>query len=247
MRAATIIDSIETLPWEPLGTHGIKRKLLSHDPETGAVSQYVHIPPDWRGGGVAHYHSCVEEAYIISGDVSLVPEDPLVDGSCLYRPPFIVHGHDERADKGCLCIIRMGGEMDFNLVPEPEAPHEYPLEPVTDLRGHILHLKSPALPWEDAGEGQGRLSVKYLSTAADPGAYTALVKFPPGWRGNLSTPPSHSREWIVLSGGWQLADGSLYGPLSYRFDPAGTPSAAAAASDEGCLVLTWCEVNGTTA
>jgi hypothetical protein len=242
MRPATVIESIGALDWEPLGTHGIKRKLLSADPVTGAVTQYVHIPENCVGGGVAHYHTCMEEAFIIEGDVSLIPDDPLVDGSYLYRPPYIVHGHDERADKGCLCIIRMGGEMDFNLVHEPKQPVEYAIEPVTDPRGHVLHLKSPGMTWQSRGDGDGRFDLKLLSKAGDTGAYTGLVKLPPGWRGVLSTPSAFSREWVVLSGCWQLADGSTCGPLSYRFFAKGTPDAAVVASDEGCLVLTWCEV-----
>lgn len=242
MRSTTVIESVNPLDWEPLGTHGVTRKLLSHDPVTGAVTQYVNIPENWRGGGVAHHHSCVEEAFIISGDVSLVPDDRLVDGSYLYRPPFIVHGHDERADKGCRCIIRMSGDMDFNLVPEPERAVEYAIQPITDPRGHVLHLKTPEMEWQTRGEGAGQFGLKLLSIAGDTGAYTGLVRLPPGWRGALSTPPEFSREWFVLSGSWQLADGSLCGPLSYRFEPRGRPDAAVIASDDGCVVLTWCEV-----
>lgn len=243
MRPLTEIASIDPMPWEPFGSHGIKRKLLSHDPESGAVSQYVHIPPNWRGGGVAHYHSGFEEAYIIEGDVSLVSEEALVTGSYLYRPADVVHGHDERADAGCLCVIRMGGEPDLILVPEPTSPTEYPLGEITDPRGHVLHLRTPDMQWQGAGKDAGRFSLKMLSEAPDTGAYSALVKLPPGWRGKLETGPGFSREWFILEGSWYLADGSYFGPLSYRYDPAGSPEKAAASTAEGCTVLTWREPN----
>lgn len=246
MRPLTEIASIDPIPWESLGTHGIKRKLLSHDPESGAASQYVHIPPNWRGGGIAHYHAGFEEAYIVEGDVSLVPDDALVTGSYLYRPADVVHGHDERADAGCSCVIRMGGSPDLILVPEPTSSAEYALGEINDPRGHVLHLRTPNMDWQELGKDAGRLAIKMLSEASDAGAYTALVKLPPGWRGNLATGPEFSREWFVLEGSWSLADGSHFGPLSYRYDPVGSPAKAAAATDEGCTVLTWREPNTST-
>lgn len=243
MRPLTEIESVDALSWEPLGTHGIKRKLLSRDPVTAAVTQYVHIPPDWRGGGVAHYHAGFEEAYIVEGDVSLVPDDALVTGSYLYRPSNIVHGHDERADAGCMCIIRMGGEPDLLLVHEPTSNHEYALGSISDPRGHVLHLRTPDVEWTELGKGAGHFAIKMLSEDSTSGAYTALVKLPPGWRGALETGPGFSREWFVLEGSWSLADGSHFGLLSYRYDPVGSPEKAAAATDEGCTVLTWREPN----
>jgi len=172
-----------------------------------------------------------------------LPEDTLVTGSYLYRPANIVHGHEERADAGCFCIIRMGGEPDLLLVPDPVSDQEYALGPITDPRGHVMHLETPSMDWTTLGRDKSCFSIKILSEDPASGAYSALVNLPPGWRGSLDTSPEYSREWFVLEGSWSLADGSSFGPLSYRYDPAGSPEKAVTATDDGCLVLTWREPN----
>ena len=234
--------NIETLPWEPLGENELRRKILNQDTGTGTVIQYVHIPPNWKGGDVAHYHSCFEEVLIIEGDVTLNGRYDLVDGSYLYRPGHIVHGHHESAKEGCLCIIRMGGDLDFNLVHEPESDDEYPLEPITDGRGHVLHLRTNTMDWQEQDDEGSRYRVKLLSTDPETGAYTALLALDAGWGGRLSTESEFSREWLMLSGSWQREDGAVFGPNTYYYSPAGSDHAAVTASDEGCVVLTWREI-----
>ena len=239
MKAAVGPVDIDTLSWPPLGGHGLQRKVLSYDPDTGAVTQYVHIPANWKGGGVAHYHSCFEEVFIIKGDVTLNGRDYLVDESYLYRPANIVHGHDEGAERGCYCIIRMGAEMDFNLVDTPVSEEEYPLEPVTDRRGHVLHLKTPEIHWVEQGDKDNRYRFKLLSMDPDTKAYTALLALDPGWSGRLSTDSQYGREWLLLSGSWQREDGSSYGAKTYSYAPPGTNHAAVTGSKDGCFMLTW--------
>ena len=240
MKAAVGPIDIESLPWQSLGEHGLKRKVLSHDPDTGEVTQYVHIPAKWKGGGVAHFHSCFEEALIIEGDVTLNGgRDRLVDGSYLYRPSKIVHGHDEGATQGCHCIIRMGAEMDFNLVHEPKSEEEYPLEPITDPRGHVLHLKTPEMEWTEQGDEDNRYRFKLLSMDPATKAYTALLALEPGWSGRLSTDSKYGREWLLLSGSQQREDGSTFGTNTYYYAPPGTSHAAMTGSEDGCVVLTW--------
>ena len=105
---------------EVLGKNGLRAKLLSQDPATGAGTRYVDIPQNWKGGGIAHYHPDYEEVFVIEGDVSLTGRDYLGDGSYIYRPSGIVHGHDEQAKKGCFCIIRFGGPLELCFVHEPD-------------------------------------------------------------------------------------------------------------------------------
>lgn len=239
MRAQVGPLDIETLPWEPLGDHGLRRRVLSEDPDTGAVTEYVHIPATWKGGGVAHYHSCYEEAYIIEGDVTLNGRDYLVGGSYLYRPGNIVHGHNEGAKQGCMCVIRMGAKMDFNLVHEPTSEDEYPLEEITDPKGHVLHLQSNDMDWTEQGDEGNRYRFKLLSF--DPGtrSYCALMKLDKGWSGRLSTGSEFGREWLMLSGAWTREDGATFGSGTYYYAPPGTEHAAVTGSEEGCVVLTW--------
>ncbi len=236
--------NIESLSWESLGKHGLRRKILSHDPDTGAVTQYVHIPANWKGGGVAHYHSCIEEVFVIEGDVTLNGRDYFVDGSYLYRPDHIVHGHDEGAKLGCKCIIRMGAEMDFNLVHEPESEEEYPLEPITDPRGHVLDLRSNDMEWTEQGDEGNRYRFKLLSFDPATKAYTALMGLDAGWRGRLSTGSEFAREWFMLSGSWQREDGTSYDANTYYYAPPDTTHAAVTGSKDGCVVLTWMHAVG---
>lgn len=233
---------IESLPWETLGENGLRRKVLSLDPDTGAVTQYVHIPAHWKGGGVAHYHSCLEEAYIIEGDVTLNGRDDLTTGSYLYRPGHIVHGHDERAKEGCTCIIRMGAEMDFNLVHEPASEEEYALRDITDPRGHIVNLQTDAMDWTEQGDADNRYKIKLLSHNPNTNAYAALLALDAGWTGRLSTDSKNAREWFLLSGSWQREDGTVSHAKSYYYAPPGIEHAGVVASKDGCVVLTWMHV-----
>src|SRR5690606_3263732 len=59
------------IDWEPLGTHGITRKRLGYDEDTGYVTALVNIPVGWHGGGVAHYHHAFEEVFMLSGSVTV--------------------------------------------------------------------------------------------------------------------------------------------------------------------------------
>ncbi len=236
--------NIETLPWESLGENGLRRKVLSHDPDTGAVTQYVHIPPNWRGSDRAHYHTSFEEAFIIKGDVTLTGRDDLVDGSYLYRPDQIVHGHHESAKQGCKCIIRMGGDLDFNYVDDPESEEEYPLAPSSDGRGHIVHLESNHMDWTEQGDEGSRYRFKLLSFDPATKAYTALMGLDAGWKGRLSTGSEFAREWLILSGSWQREDGTSYDANTYYYAPPDTTHAAVTGSKDGCVVLTWMHAVG---
>ena len=95
------------------------------------------------------------------------------------------------------------------------------------------------IPWEDAGEGQGAFRVKYLQKSAETGSYTALIDMPPGWRGAITTPKEHAREWLMLDGSWKMADGSIYHAGAYYHGPAGTEHPTVAATDNGCRAITW--------
>lgn len=236
--------NIDTLAWESLGKHGLRRKVLSQDQDTGAVTQYVHIPANWKGGGVSHFHSCFEEAFIIEGDVTLNGRDDLVTGSYLYRPSNIVHGHDEGANQGCMCIIRMGAQMDFNLVHDPESEEEYPLGVMTDPRGHVLDLRTSEMDWTEQGDEDNRYHFKLLSMDPETKAYAALLSLDAGWNGHLSTGNEYGREWFMLSGSWERENGATFDANTYYYAPPGTPHPAVTGSKDGCVVLTWMHAEG---
>ena len=88
------LDS-EAMPWQ--ATHipgpppGIILKLLRHVPETNEMTWICGNPPRWDYP-MLEYHDCIEELYLIEGDIWLGNSGTMRPGSYLYRPPFITHG-----------------------------------------------------------------------------------------------------------------------------------------------------------
>lgn len=88
------LDS-ETMPWQ--GSHipgpppGIILKLLRHVPETNEMTWICANPPRWDYP-LLEYHDCIEELYLIEGDIWLGNSGTMRTGSYLWRPPFITHG-----------------------------------------------------------------------------------------------------------------------------------------------------------
>ncbi len=231
--------SVDDLEWESLGTHGLRRRLLSRDEETNAVTQYVDIPKAWKGGGVAHFHEFSEEVYVLHGDVSLNGRDYLEDGSYIYRPGGVVHGHDEGARQGCHCVIRTGGKMELNLIHEPTEEDEYVLHHVDDGRPLVLDLKTNDMLWAREHLGSGSIGWKVLSLNRQTGDHTVMLDLPAGWSGPLDLDPTLGWEWLVIRGGMELGDGSTFGTLDYSYRPAGSAPTSIAGSEGGAEVLLW--------
>jgi hypothetical protein len=88
------LDS-EAMPWQ--GSHipgpppGIILKLLRHVPETNEMTWICANPPRWDYP-MLEYHDCIEELYLIEGDIWLGNCGTMLPGSYLWRPPFITHG-----------------------------------------------------------------------------------------------------------------------------------------------------------
>ncbi len=197
------------------------RKRLSEDSDTGALTFYLELPVNWQGGGVAHYHTCSEEVYVLAGDVTLNGRDYLRDGAYLYRPAGIVHGHQEGSVSGCRLIIKTDRALDFNYVQEPAASEEYVLEPSEDGRPHILHLNTQLMDWRWQAAGQARYGVKALSQDRRTGASTRLLRFPAGWSGNFRMSGAASWEWFVIAGDLRLDDNTRFVTDAYSVRPAG--------------------------
>src|SRR4051812_17424891 len=79
------------IEWEPLGTHGLRRKLLGFDEATKHVTSIVGIPAGWVGGGVAHYHHAFEEVYILEGSVTVGGTHYWHKDDYFFRPAHVVH------------------------------------------------------------------------------------------------------------------------------------------------------------
>jgi len=229
---------INDLPWESLGTNGLRRRALGIDPKTGRATQYVDIPKNWKGGGMAHYHEAYEEVFVIKGDVTLNGRDYLGDGSYIYRPAGIVHGHDEGARVGCFCIIRTGGALELNLVPEPEDDEEYVLFDTDDDRPFVLDLRTRIMPWQRIDDETGRYRRKILSASPTSGAATQLVSLPSAWQGRIALTENDAWEWLVLEGDARIG-GITAAAQSYGCRPPGSPEAIIDDSIGGATLLLW--------
>ncbi|MBT0670190.1 DUF4437 domain-containing protein [Novosphingobium profundi] len=225
------------LPWEMLGTHGLKRRKLGEDVQTGHVTNLVYIPKGWRGGGVAHFHAAFEEVYMLEGSVTLDGNHYFREGVYFYRPADVVHGHDERSEEGALALVRSDGLLVLNLVHEPEQPVEYPLPGSADPRGHVFETRvadvapvaDPALPAE--------WRIRPFSQDPVSGARTFEALVPAGWQGKAPVLAS-AWEAYVLEGTLEGA-GEIWQPGDYTVGLADTPLLAANASAQGARLLVW--------
>lgn len=230
----------DELEWEMLGTHGLRRKVLGSYPDSGFITSLVDIPVGWHGGGIAHFHHAFEEVYMWAGSVTVGGTHYWHEGDYFYRPALVVHGHDERSEEGALAIIRSDGPLELLLVHEPTEPDEYPLEPVSDPRGHILGVTVRDLEWTTDPSLPEGWRIKPLSADSGAGARTFAVSVPAGWSRGDATLAGRDSQWeaLVLSGSI-TGQGQVYERGDYTKGPAGLEAFDAAASDEGCEFLVW--------
>jgi quercetin dioxygenase-like cupin family protein len=225
------------MEWEPLGTHGLRRKRLGFDPATQHTTSLVDIPKGWHGGGIAHFHEAFEEVLILSGSVTLDGRHYWTAGDYFYRPAFIVHGHDEKSPEGALTVIRSDGVLELLLVHEPEQDVEYPLPHSADPRGHVFQVPIADVPAVSDPLFPADWRIRPLSADPQSGARTLIADIPAGWRG---TAPALGAAWeaMVLDGAVQ---GAAYAYAAGDYT-AGGPEAAplgAVASEGGVSVMLW--------
>ena len=222
----------------PFGTSA-GRRILTQDAATSATTAVHVFPENWQGGGVAHYPSCAEEVYVISGDITLNGRDYLTAGSYLYRPGGIVHGHNEGSKSGCRCLIRTDGLLNFNYIPEPKSGEEYVEIPSDDGRPHILHLRAPDIAGTWQGADQTGYERKILSEDRKTGDTTSLLRFPTGWTGPYIPPPGIALEWLVIDGQVTMSDGTVFKQGSYSYRPASQQQVAFASAEKDTEILLW--------
>lgn len=93
-------------------------------------------------------------------------------------------------------------------------------------------------PWETLGSGKDTIEVHWLFNDKATGSYIALLRFPAGWEGHLTTPSSSARTWILLEGDWQMEDGTSHSKGAFYHGPKGSPHGAVVGSASGCIVFT---------
>jgi quercetin dioxygenase-like cupin family protein len=225
------------IDWEPLGTHGLRRKRLGFDPESGHVTALVEIPRGWHGGGIAHFHHAFEEVFILAGSVTVGGKHYWHAGDYFFRPAQVVHGHDERAEEGATALIRSDGPLELLLIHEPEQADEYPLPAYYDGRGHLYSLPTEQVAWIADPAFPDGWKIRPLSTDAHSGARTVMVEIPAGWQASGSARPA-AWEASVLDGGLE-GEKAEFIAGDYSAGPAGTEVFGVKASAGGCRFILW--------
>jgi len=112
-------------------------------------------------------------------------------------------------------------------------------------RPHTEYIQSQVLPWREMGDNALRpgAAIKMLSEDDSDGAFTAIVRYPAGWRLDTEHHLAADEEFFVLDGALDVA-GCRYTRHGYGYLPAGTTHDVIAAP-EGAAVLTF--VNGPPA
>lgn len=96
-------------PWVPGPAPGLTLKLLWRDEATGAYSRLLAVAPGWREERLEH-HDCSEEAYLLSGEMTMGALGTMRPGAYFWRPPGIRHG-PMRSGAGAVLFIRTDGPL----------------------------------------------------------------------------------------------------------------------------------------
>lgn len=108
----TFVDS-EAVAWEtPWVTGpepGLRIKLLWRSEATGAYSRLIQAAPGWREQRLEH-HDCIEEVYLIEGDMTMGALGTMGAGAYIWRPAGIKHG-PMQTRRGGVMFIRTDGPL----------------------------------------------------------------------------------------------------------------------------------------
>ena len=97
------------IPWVTGPEPGLRIKLLYMDDTSGAYSRLIAADPGWTETRQEH-HDCVEEVYMLSGDMTMGRLGTMTTGGYIWRPPMIKHG-PMQTDEGGVMFIRTDGPL----------------------------------------------------------------------------------------------------------------------------------------
>ena len=118
-----IVVDADLLPWiDPTVPvpPGIAVKYLRVDPATGEATWLAAVVPGWLAPQ-AETHPCVEECFMLQGDILDGPFGDMTPGDYFWRPPHIEHG-PMMSRSGALFLTRArGGPMTVDWYDVPGA------------------------------------------------------------------------------------------------------------------------------
>ena len=230
-----------TMPWEQGEMVGLRTKLLSHDPETGARTALQCITPDegYNAPSVAHYHPGNEELFVLKGEFSFNQQDWLHRKSYCFHPAGTVHGFKSTVNEESWFLSRVEADLEFGFVENPEKLEPYPLDgksPKRPVRIVLDPEQDEEWDVELGPDGKPVLERLILSKHPDTGEGAMLVRFLPGWVSPHGPRyHSHYKEAFVLEGELLGDDGTVWTEGCYTYMPAGTVEVSKR-SPKGALV-----------
>lgn len=185
MRPRIVDLWVDDIEWRPLGPPGLYTRLLSRDEQTGARTALQRAVPaeGYSAPDKAHYHHTYEEIFGVTGCFSFDSRRWLTEGGYVYHPPCTVHGFGSAVREETTFLSRVGRDLDFNFIAQPEHNDLYHVE------GHPVSMRGAAA--FDRGEVIARMKtaeflgckVEASTLSVDPGTGegSALVRLPAGW------------------------------------------------------------------
>lgn len=229
-------------------------RCLWKDEATGRRIDHVRCDAGYADLSEA-YHDSVEECLVLGGRVELTAEGPFEAGDYFWRPPGWVHS--AVSPQGFEALLMMEGAAPCEgshhvsrvVRPDEEAgQHANDADPVGP-RGYVRRTESRFMPWRPHDDRGTRLAApgeeldaKVLSSNAQVGTETTLLRLPAGW---ASTPAARPHELFVLTTSGRLrVDGAELSPCSLVHVPAGVVGPEIEAVDEVVVMVKTCPVDG---
>jgi hypothetical protein len=195
---------------------GVKRLLLSADPETGAFSQLLLTPPSFAVPEKSHFADSDHEIFMYEGEFAFDLVHPMRQGDYLYRPAGTVYGNNEHSDAGGIQLISFGREaVKFHLDDPPSPwPGQYLVdERWTTRKVRPMYVRTAELPWVRSSLGYGidEKRIRGVPGAPSPSAGRSshspwaadaafLLRIPAGYRGPFPLWSGFLVELMTLDG-----------------------------------------------
>src|SRR5262249_42185437 len=161
-------------------------KLLTSDPQTGAITYMTYLPPGWKDE-VLDWHPATEEGFRLGGG----SEGPNPPGRYLYRQPGILHGPAYAPPyEGVTIVQRMDRPLRILRYNGTKYPH-VDGQPVTDEHKDWpvdnIRVRTETIPWvETTDGGWAGTEHKWLHRNRATNGGAILFKIPAGWKGSGS-------------------------------------------------------------
>ncbi|HEY8452725.1 MAG TPA: hypothetical protein VIL54_11090 [Natronosporangium sp.] len=231
--------------WQFNWPEGTKRTVLSTDPETGATTFLLQLPPGYHrpeeraraqaGERRFEWHTCHEEIFFLKGEIWFGDNYCVRALGYLNHPPYWVHPADQHSESGATLLIKNSRRVDFEFgpIPQPWNGREYcqvERGSLEDDPNGITSLNLDGVPWRC----ENGIRVKELYHYRD-GLRTELLRLPPNWRGEAR--PGLNREMLfVLSGALRVGDKEL---TEWGYCSGTGSQLATASTDTGATIIRW--------